>query len=304
MSEGRFRIGIDEAGYGPTLGPLVIGFVRCDGPGRGLQAALELAGEGAPEVKDSKVLYRGQLRRLETTALAALACARGARPRTLLDLLGHAPNGIQDHPWYHYLDLPLPVAANPQEVDRAALALFRAFKAAGVWLEAAEARPLLEGVFNGRLDGTGINKAQVELELIEDLLCAHLPARPRGMVYCDRLGGRKNYAEWLLAQYPFWSIEVEQESPRCSSYILRKGANLLGFRFLVEGESEVAEIALASCIAKYARELMMHLFNRFWTARRRVRPTAGYSADARRFLAEMQGDALLEERRGQLVRRR
>lgn len=304
MSEARFRIGIDEAGYGPRLGPLVIGLVRTDGSGVGLSEALLRGFEGTPRICDSKQLFRGNLARLEVTALAALACARGERPKTLAALLGQRPEGLSAHPWYEDLDLRLPVAADPRDVDRAAIALFKTLKSSSVWLEAAEVRPMLEGEFNGRLE-SGVNKAQLELEVIEDLLTEHIPPHPRGLVYCDRLGGRKSYDEWLLGQFPFWGLEVEAEDAAESVYWLRKGRYALGFHFFVGGEARVPEIALASCLAKYTRELMMALFNRFWTGRKtEVRPTAGYPTDARRFLSELAGDDMLEAHRELLVRRR
>ena len=45
--------------------------------------------------------------------------------------------------------------------------------------------------------------------------------------------------------------------------------------------------ALASCLAKYARELCMGAFNEFWSQRApALRPTAGYTTDARRWLQD------------------
>jgi ribonuclease HII len=55
--------------------------------------------------------------------------------------------------------------------------------------------------------------------------------------------------------------------------------------FLVGGEGASPLTALASCIAKYARELHMVLFNRHWCAAvAELAPTAGYPEDARRWL--------------------
>jgi hypothetical protein len=47
-------------------------------------------------------------------------------------------------------------------------------------------------------------------------------------------------------------------------------------------------VALASMISKYLRELLMMEFNRFWQARvPKLKSTAGYPLDARRFWAEI-----------------
>ena len=64
--------------------------------------------------------------------------------------------------------------------------------------------------------------------------------------------------------------------------------------------------ALASCAAKYFRELMLRPLNR-WFAERvpGLRPTAGYYSDGRRFLADV--GAIVEARgfpRARLIRSR
>jgi ribonuclease HII len=44
-------------------------------------------------------------------------------------------------------------------------------------------------------------------------------------------------------------------------------------------------VALASMVSKYTREVMMREFNRFWQQHiPDLKPTAGYPADAARFL--------------------
>ena len=294
---------MDEAGYGPRLGPFVMGLVRVDGPD-GLAQALDLSGPHAPLVKDSKKLFHGNLRELETSALALLTCARAAMPRNLQEVLVRSPDGLKEHPWYGALDLRLPLVAESSDVDRAAAALWRGFKRANLCLGAACADVLLEGTFNARLAAGG-NKADLELVQLGELVRRNLPARARGTILCDRLGGRRHYGEWIAAQHPFWSSGPETESADTSSYTLVSGRSQLQYQFLVGGEARALEIAAASILAKYARELMMHVFNRFWQGRHAaLKPTAGYPQDAGRFLAALEGDGLLAEHRSVLVRAR
>jgi len=301
---GRFRLGLDEAGYGPRLGPLVVGCVRTRGARADVRKVFARKSSVLPKVQDSKKLYRGTLAPLETVALAARSVVMGERPRTLAEFLGNAPDRLSDHPWYGQLECQLPLVAEPGRVDGAAELMRRRLDRYGAALEVGEARPVLEGDFNRRLLAED-NKAYVELGVLEALLDEHLPAGESGHVLCDRLGGRKMYGDWLAGLLPFWKLDVEEERPRRSAYTASQGGAEVRFRFLVAGEDQEVEIALASCLAKYAREAMMTVFNRYWERRRKhVTPTAGYWQDAGRWLEAMAGDTAFEASKERLIRRR
>ena len=300
----QFRLGIDEAGYGPRLGPLVVGAVRLRGPARGIAQALHPPGEHLPGVRDSKRLFSGSLVAIETVALAAAALVRDGPPSTLSEFIARTPRGLEDHPWYETMALSLPMATSRARVDAAASELERRMKRHGVGLDAVTPTVVLEGAFNEQVERTG-NKAEVELHVIERLIRDLVPEGESGAILCDRLGGRKRYGPWLSAQFPFSSLEVATEERSLSVYALRRGGVEHRFSFLVRGEEQAPEIALASCVAKYAREAFMTLFNRYWCrVRPGVRPTAGYWQDAGRWLEAMSGEAALEGNRDRLVRRR
>ena len=299
-------IGIDEAGYGPRLGPLVVGCVRVPGGRDVLRRALARRLRHLPAVIDSKRLNAGPngFARLELTALAALTVARGVRPARVRDLGLGRLRGLADHPWYADLGAALPLAADSGRVERAATALARALAAAGSDGLTIEAPILIEGELNRRLLETG-NKADVELGVIERLLDRQLPEGAPARVLCDRLGGRRFYGPWLQAQFPFCTVEVEEEAAGRSAYRFEAGGRAISIEFLVGGESRSPEIALASVIAKYHREVLMWTFNRFWRQRHpNLRPTAGYALDGQRFLRDIAADPLVTGNRERLVRLR
>jgi ribonuclease HII len=64
------------------------------------------------------------------------------------------------------------------------------------------------------------------------------------------------------------------------------------FHFTVGGDS-FGPTALASMLAKYLRERLMHSFNAFWQQHvPNLRPTAGYPLDAKRFREQIEATAI------------
>lgn len=300
--------GIDEAGYGPTLGPLVV----CAG-------AYDLA-HGVPErrldrlvgvrretlrltVADSKRLYvpGGSIARIEATTLGHMLLARGALPDTVGALLDGAldftPAELDGCPWYGragkvLLGTRLPRAVARDEVlewverDRAALAR-RGLRVADVLVA-----PVPVPRFN-RLTTSGGTKAHALAyatgRLIETLVRRH--PDDDLVIHVDRQGGRVRYAEMLAALFPMTPLTTRREHPAESCYELaRPGRPPVRIDFRVAADGHRAPVALASVVAKTVRELFMECLNA-WFARRHpaVRRTAGYARDARRFLADVHG---------------
>ena len=261
--------GIDEAGYGPTLGPLAIVRVaaRTEDFDR-LRGALAAVG-----VRDSKAVHKsGSLASLERVALPAAAWFAGFAPDTAADLfalLGEDAAARTAAPWMagaETLRLPVEAAAPSTWTLPAAPAGLAGFlvqpRAHNGWLR------------------TGRNKADLELDRIGRLL-AGLPDEPAEVVV-DRLGGRKFYGDWLATVWPGAEPTLEAEDQSVYRAEERRIA------FCVGGESVSPLTAAASCIAKYARELHMLLLNRWWGAKLPwLKPTAGYPQDAARWLHQI-----------------
>ena len=293
--------GVDEAGYGPLLGPLCSGLAafRVEGAAdaKGADAALRVAlGDGSHGLRfgDSKEVHRpGKPAALEASVLALLAARDGAPPRdgaALLAALGVRP-APGDHPWYAgVLRGPLPFAADGGEIEAAGAALREALRGAGAAPVVLEARLLAEGRYNDAVDLRG-NKAEVlfleAAGLVERALAV---AEGRGEALeavCDRQGARARYSALLQQRFPERFIRVLGESPKASAYDLGGKPGPARARFQVKADASWCVVGVASMIAKYLREVHMAALNA-WFLREApsVRPTAGYWADGLRFLGE------------------
>lgn len=300
--------GIDEAGYGPLLGPLVVACAAFEVDDE--IADTDLWSLLAPAVvrrspsrmepgiaiDDSKRLYSGGrgLWRLERGVLSMLS-AIGHRPRTLRDLLEVTSPGAvawaSSIPWYQDITHSLPTAADRPEVEAVTQALDRQLIRTAIRPHRIAAELLFEPELN-RLIADGATKADAAFGRVAALIQGLRSTIPPGRVilHLDRQGGRTHYLELLGRALPDAVVWVVEESRQASHYLVEDGDRTWQIRVAVGGDRHQLPVALASMTAKYVRELMMVLFNRFWTARvPGLRPTAGYPADGRRFLTDIGG---------------
>ncbi len=286
-------IGMDEAGYGPNLGPLVVGLTdwQCDEPttDSDLWDALSDsvtrsagATDGRLHMGDSKDVYspsRG-IRNLETAVLAALHVT-GVRPQTFSELhqqlLGQRP---ESEPWFDGPDVRLPLAANPREVDAAAEQLRSNLADRGIRLNSIRCDIVLTRRFNSLVrdfDNKASALSRTSMRLLGSVWDPDT-TEPTFIV-ADKHGGRNRYDELLEDIIEDRMIFRIEEGRERSVYRLK--ASQIVFRTRAEAHLPVA---LASMVAKYAREVSMELFNQFWCERvPGLQPTHGYPSDASRF---------------------
>lgn len=313
-----YLIGVDEAGYGPNLGPLVVSASLWRVPGRSCSAdlydllaeavtaaipsAAELQAETAPlrrvTIADSKLVYRaGQgLADLETNFFAVLGLI-GALPTSWEELWQRlAPSSLDERdavPWHDGYDLELPLAADATEVATRGDRLRQCVDAAGVCLLALASRAVFPARFNRLAEqdnSKGAALSAISIELVAKML-AELPAVADDepcLVVCDKHGGRNRYGRVLQQQFPDVLVRVHGEARDVSTYRFKLDRRAIEIRFQTAGESFLPT-ALASMASKYLREVAMRAFNHFWCTRvRNLRPTAGYPQDARRFKREIE----------------
>jgi len=303
----RIVIGVDEAGYGPNIGPLVIAASAWSVP-LPMDASASLASTlpavftpksyrpGCQHIPlgDSKQLYTpGQgLQTLEAGLLACLTqmptispALSGGLEQLFESLLLSDPSEAElpKAVWYDRTGQTLPSAITVEEVSRLSQLAQQALSSSEIRMIAARALLVTESSFNRQLEHLGSKgrllstaTMQVVRSLVEQF--AEFPME----VFCDRQGGRKKYTAVLMEGLPGdWFDTLLETAPR-SSYQRRRSPEMR-LHFSVQGD-QFPPTGLASMIAKYLRERSMAALNAYWRKQLPdLRPTAGYPVDAKRF---------------------
>jgi len=318
-------VGLDEAGYAPTLGALVVTRVRLERPAappdlydllRGVVSRKRAAGAScgpAPlHVADSKKVHSSSkgVAALERSVLPFLRVALaeaggGGKANGLTDLglagvLSGDGNDLSGLDWYAGAPEPLPVAADPRDVEASTERLARALGSAGLSGLDIRSRVVTARELNRAIAG-GLNKAEFLVEVVAGLIAplagklAGSTSRPEGpseaTVLVDRMGGRRDYRALLGLAFPDASTREIVRGERLSSYSVEgpvgEAAWRCGVSFACGAEDSCMTVAIASMVSKYVREILMARLNRWFAARvPGLKATAGYPVDARRFLRD------------------
>lgn len=296
--------GIDEAGYGPLLGPLVVS-----------AAAFKVEDATAPDlwkllspavtrkhtrhhdsivVGDSKRLYSRAigLKHLESAVLAFFgALDRKLESREALLAAVSVTDVAEPYtcPWHVGQSLSLPREVHPMTLEYKASRLKAQLSACGVRFVGLKAVVTSVQEFNERIRRLN-NKAWALFESVGLLLkwAVNCAAGERFIIYVDKQGGRDRYGRLISQLLPTATVTVLEESETTSRYSI-KGKGLYGMVFFcMDSEEDYLPVALASMCSKYLRELDLCLFNKFWQERvPDLKPTAGYATDAKRFIAQI-----------------
>jgi hypothetical protein len=320
-------IGIDEAGYGPNLGPLAVAATvwRVQGSGFGdqdvsrgrsdrasgggvlalpatavdLYERLSSIVSAMPDddrlaIADSKVLYKpgGGLRLLERGVLTARAAVVGDDTARWGGLFAGFDTAAL--PWYAGYDCDLPIDATTAEIATLSNRFTTACGFAAAELVDVQTRLIFPREFNDLTDHYGTKGAALSHVSI-GLLRSVLEGRAVGTTAanagdpepCFVTCDKHGGRNRYGALLQHHFPEDWIETHQESRPASRYAWGPMTVNFRTKGEEELPT-ALASMTAKYHRELAMRAFNKFWTSQiAGLRPTAGYPQDAKRFKKEI-----------------
>ncbi len=315
MLKTKLLVGIDEAGYGPSMGPLTIGATAWRVP-----SALDatdmtqlLEPEFLPKplksnsahvpIGDSKKIHRDKLA-VEGLLLGARFLCFAAEGRVPDDWDSQiASFALEDWKrmsgiaWYlprrssYGVRLDEVILSYSQYFDAALLKLRKhSIELAGIRM-----RVIDEIEFNRQVDRIG-NKSTLlsesSLGLVKETIAAFSKTGEAIEVYCDKHGGRNRYQSILTFMFDQEWFEIESEGRDCSRYSSQWSGHPMRVQFTVDGDS-IFPSAAASILAKWTREELMDRLNGFWQSKVKegVASTAGYYVDAMRFAKQIEQTA-------------
>lgn len=289
-------VGVDEAGYGPNLGPLAQAAVAVKLPAHDpagwatLKPWVRRHAEKDKHrvlVDDSKLVHAGKhgFARLEHAAAAVLGLRGGTVGGYLADVaLPDVADDLRLEAWFDgSLGLPL-FPGGPSDL-RPALR-----EAVGVEVRVVGVKLVTAPVFNRIVAGSDSKGTVLGVGLVN--LLAAIPSKLGDgdpvEVIADKQGGRAVYGHYLRGAFPDAAVKTDRETPAESRYRVEGVGRPLTVTFRPKADGESIAVALASCLAKYWREVCMRQFNAYWRAHLPdLKPTAGYPTDAVRFFADI-----------------
>jgi len=296
--------GIDEAGFGPILGPLVISSSVFSLPGELLDADLwsvlsksvsraRKGISGRLLITDSKKAYSRAvgIKHLRRTVLACLRCL-GAEPDTLDGLVGElCPDCLERlgrYPWYAHTG-EYRLGADSADLKIASSLLTNDMLAHQIRLLELRSRCLDVAYYN-KMVSSAKNKARVLFTAASQLVKSAFDkfGGDNLHIIIDRQGGRSHYRRYLQMMFPEAGLKVITESGKLSSYHLEAGRKRMRLHFVVAADRRFLPVSLASMVSKYIRELLVDNINRYFIAvSPGLKPTAGYWKDGQRFIDDI-----------------
>jgi len=297
-------VGIDEAGFGPILGPLVVSSSIFSLPQQLTKADLwQILNKSVSNrcrhragrllIADSKKAYSRQkgIKHLERTILACLKCL-GEEPAKLSDLLAllcpDCLERLSEYPWYKEAGGYCLLADGADKAIASAV-LMDDMSSNGIKLLQLRSCCLDVAYYNKMVD-TVKNKSRVLFTAISRLIKEAYDnfADDDLQIIIDRQGGRVRYQAILQRMFPDMELKILCESPAASSYELQANSRVMRLHFVTAADQKFLPVSLASMLSKYLRQLLVESINRYFAGfHAELKPTAGYWKDGLRFIEDL-----------------
>jgi hypothetical protein len=302
-------VGIDEAGYGPLLGPLVVSATAFQIPDDLLRGdhwtiLKNAVGDhkkglsGRILIADSKKAYTRSsgIGHLRKTVLTVLSCLRNSQDpleniAALIDRLDpQCSIRLKEYPWYQQLQSHS-LGHDASDIQIAGTVFDHTLSDNNMKLLAIQSRCLDVQYYNRHVERVR-NKSRVLFTelcslVLETLKLAQRPAETIQIVV-DRQGGRINYQNELLRMFGGFGLTVIRQDPAMSSYELSGNGKTMRIHFCMKADTKYLPVALASMVSKYLREVLMEALNSYFCGLcDDLKPTAGYWQDGRRFITDI-----------------
>lgn len=267
-------VGIDENGYGPLLGPLVVTGVLLTLYGADPTSASEIQTFSFPiPIRDSKELFRRSLSsyRLGESVVITILEVIGKRVPTLSALireLSIKPLDLED---YGIQDVALPAFGGIVNKD-----LIDYFEKAGIHIDEIVVNVIMPDIFNKIVEDLG-NKALIDFK-------AFMEVKEKLSASCylmGKVGGTSHYGRF----FEIFNIKYEilKDSFSKSSYKLENGEYV---HFILHADREYLPVTFAGIVGKYVRELIMLSLSRSLGFNADIPYASGYYHDSKTFEIE------------------
>jgi ribonuclease HII len=304
-------VGIDEAGLGPILGPLIVSAACFTVSVEKHQTEMwQLLSQSVSSNKkhlagrllicDSKKAYTPStgMTFLERTVLSCLSCI-GKTPTSITELIDIlCPDSIARllrYPWHKDLSR-YRIEFNRDDIAIAAAAFNRNLEKNSMSLLALKSF-CFDVAFYNDMVGKVNNKSTVLFMAVCSLIDQIIKGTPHKKYHfvIDRQGGRTRYTRQLRTMFPEMELKVLDENNNISSYELSaesqpSGSGIKNIRidFAVKADASFLPACLASMVSKYLREQLMNCINSYFVEKcRNLKPTAGYWNDGKRFINDL-----------------
>ncbi|MGA2916522.1 MAG: hypothetical protein ABSE89_10900 [Sedimentisphaerales bacterium] len=300
--------GIDEAGLGPILGPLVVTSACFSIPADKMQVDIwRLLSESISSNKknlagrllicDSKKAYTPStgIAFLEKTVLSCLEIL-GKTPKSVMELVDAicpaCKERLSQYPW-HKEQYNHQIEFNRDSIAISASVFGRNLEKHNMSLVALKSFCFDVAYYNdmiGRVNNKSTVLFMAVCSLIDEIIKESQHRNFRFII--DRQGGRTRYTRQLRTMFPEMELKILDENDRVSSYQLGTSDKQVRIDFAVKADANFLPACLASMVSKYLREQLMKCLNSYFVEKcQNLKPTAGYWTDGKRFLNDLKAIA-------------